>query len=189
MRSEVIADRYAQALLAAATEQNQAEAVLQQVGWYLKEAVSSCSPFLENPNIPRAAKEDLLAKLFPVSGEAHSKGALHLLIPLVRLLLRKGRIRYLPDIFRLYPKRYAQQKGVVTAKLYVAYPMEQSFMDRLQVKVSERLGKTVAFDVIQDPEILGGFIVATDTNWLDASVRRTLMDLGAHLKTLPVAST
>jgi len=192
MRSEVIAKRYAQALLAASSEQELAEGsgtvpvsaapvvLLGQVQWYQNVAAASLTPLLGNPRIPIATKERLLEKLLSSHGETK------LLFHFIRLLLKKGRIGYLSDIFRLYPKLYEEQMGVKKARLYLAYPMESEVMGRLELKLSARFRRAVVFDVIYDPDILGGFIFATSTERLDASLKRVLTDLGEHLKTVPV---
>lgn len=180
MRSEVIANRYAEALLAIATEQNQAEIILEAVQWYQKMVAASLLPLLQNPKIPYETKEGLIKKIFPPTG------TLKCLFHFIRLLLKKGRIDYLNDILRLYPKRHEERIGIMKARLYLAYPMEEALVDRLRSKLQTRLQRAVKFDVIQNPSILGGFIFATDTLQIDASLKRKLSDIEAHLRVAPL---
>ena len=88
MRSEVIANRYAEALLAVAAGQNQAEPVLEAVQWYQRSVAASLLPLLQNPKIPYETKEGLIGKIFAPSGP------LKCLFHFIRLLLKKGRIDY-----------------------------------------------------------------------------------------------
>ena len=221
MRSEVIAKRYAQALLAVAAGDMSMEGtivsgdkavggpapvsgpvtasgpataghaatalVLEQVQWYQNTVAASLTPILTNPRISFATKEALLKKLLSTRGGADPLGEAKLLFHFIRLLLKKGRIAYLGDILRLYPKLYEEKIGVKKGKLYLAYPMESELMGRLELKLSVWFRRTVLFDVVYDPDILGGFIFATRTERLDASLRRVLTDLGERLKTASVA--
>jgi len=189
MRSEVIAKRYAQALLDAASEQQAGSTggppmpsvLLEQMQWYQNYVASSVSPLLANPRIPIAQKEDLLKKILG------SSDGMKLLFHFIRLLLKKGRIGYLGDTLRLYPKLYEEKLGTKRAQLYLAYPMDSELISRLELTLSARFQRAVVFDIIYDPDILGGFIFATATERLDASLKRVLTDLGEHLKTVPVA--
>lgn len=186
MRSEVIAKRYAQALLDAASEQGLASntggppALLEQVQWYQNNVASSLSPLLGNPRIPIELKARLL------EGILGSYGGSKLLFHFIRLLLKKGRIGYLGDILKLYPKLYEEKIGTKRAMLYLAYPMDGELMGQLELKLSARFQRAVVFDIIYDPDILGGFIFATATERLDASLKRMLIQMEGHLKTVPV---
>ncbi len=188
MKSEVIAGRYADALLAAATEHKTAEAVLEQIQWYQKTAAASTSPLLENPMIPSEKKEALITRLFTGgdAGSPASAGA-KILFHFICLLLRKGRVGYLGDIFRLYPIRYEAAMGIIKGTLSLAYPISDDLMGRLKGKIEARMRRRVTLEIKQDPQILGGFVFATGTELIDASVKRLLVDLEERLKTIPVA--
>jgi F-type H+-transporting ATPase subunit delta len=174
LKSEIIASRYAQALLAFAVGCNAQEVVLRQVAWYEKIAAVSVSPLLANPKIPRGKKEELIARLF--AEDTHK-----ILFYFIRMILRKGRIAYLKEIFLLYPRYYESGRGVVSGTVFFAYPVEDSLVERLQSKLELKVQKKLALKIVQDSSILGGFVFSTGTELIDASVKRALTDLGKQL--------
>lgn len=178
MKSEIIAMRYAQALLAFAGGYQAQQRVLEQIAWYQKVGAFSVAPLLANPKIPKEVKEGLIAKLF--AEDTHK-----ILFYFVRLLLRKGRITYLNQIFLLYPKQYELEKGFVKGTLFFAYPVANSVVENLKSKLELKIRRKLALHVVQDARIIGGFIFSTGTELIDASLRRSLSDLGDQMKAVP----
>lgn len=177
MRNEVIAERYAQALLSVAKDKNQAAAVLEQIRRY-QTAVSTQPEmvhFLKSPRIPDVKKEGLIARIF--EGESQK-----VLTHFVRLLLRKGRIGALEEIFRLYPKLYDAERGVLKGELTTAFPLDPDVVDRLRAKLEAEVHQKLELTVIEDLDIIGGFIFSTGTIMVDASVRGRLEDLKEQMK-------
>ncbi|MBI3359315.1 MAG: ATP synthase F1 subunit delta [Nitrospirae bacterium] len=179
MKSEIIASRYAQALLAFASGYQAQERVLEQIEWYEKVAAVSVAPLLANPKIPKAVKEGLIARLF---AEDTNK----ILFYFIRLLLRKGRVAYLKEIFSLYPKQYELERGVVKGTLLLAYPIANHLVERLQSKLESKIQRRLSLKVVENTRIIGGFIFSTGTELIDASLKRVLADLGNQLKAVPV---
>ncbi len=167
--------RYTQALLAFADGCQAQQQVLEQIEWYQKNAVLAVAPLLANPKIPHEEKEGLIAKLF--AEDTHK-----ILFYFVRLLLRKGRIGYLKQIFSLYPKQYELAKGVVKGTVFFAYPVASSLVESLKAKLELKVRHKLALNVIEDTGILGGFIFSTGTELIDASLRRSLEELGGQMK-------
>jgi F-type H+-transporting ATPase subunit delta len=180
MKSQIIATRYTQALLAFAGEYQAQQRVLEQVEWYEKNAAISVFPVLANPKIPKEVKEGLIARLF--TGD-ESK----ILLYFIRMLLRKGRISYLKEIFSLYPKQYELEKGVVKGTLFLAYPVAEGLLERLKSKLELKVRHKLSLKIVEDARILGGFVFTTGTELIDASLKRTLSDLGDQFKAVPVA--
>ncbi len=180
MKSEIVARRYAQALLAFAAEYQAQKSVLEQVEWYEKVAAVSVAPVLANPKIPHEKKEALIAQLF--AGDERK-----ILFHFIRMLLRKGRIAYLKEVFLLYPKCYELGRGVIKGTLTLSYPIANHLVDRLQSKIELKVQKKLALGVVEDTRILGGFIFSTGTELIDASLRRVLTDLGEQLKAVSVS--
>ncbi|MEK7702707.1 MAG: ATP synthase F1 subunit delta [Nitrospirota bacterium] len=181
MRTAVIANRYAHALFLFAKENNLEKRVLDQVAWYQSVAAASVAPILENPKVPRQVKEAMMLRLFACDDE---KRILHLF---VCLLLRKGRIGYLNQIFSFYGKRYEEEMGFVRGRLTLAYPAEGGMIERLQSKLETRLSKKVVFDIVDDTRILGGFIFSTGTAQIDASISGALASMKARLMSVPTS--
>ena len=180
MKSEIIANRYAQALLAFAGGFQAQERVLAQVDWYEKNAAVSVAPLLANPKIPREAKEGLIARLFADDSNK-------ILFYFIRMLLRNGRIAYLKQIFSIYPKQVELEKGIVKGTLFSAYPLATDLVENLKSKLETAVQKKLALSVVEDASILGGFIFTTGTELIDASLKRYLADLGDQLRAAPIS--
>lgn len=177
MKSEVVSERYAEALLEVAEGHSQGRAVLEQIERFRQasESLSGLSRFLENPRISEEKKEALIGRLF--EGEARS-----IMSRFVRLLLRKGRIGYLRDIFALYPKLYDNKRGVLKGTLTTAYPLEPEILSLVKAKLESQVHHTLELTPIEDPSLLGGFVFSTGTLLIDASVQKQLDELGERLK-------
>lgn len=104
------------------------------------------------------------------------------MIRFVHLLLRKGRIGYLRDIFALYPKLHDRKRGILKGTLTTAYPLEPEILSQVKSKLESQVRHTLELTPIEDPDILGGFIFSTGTLLIDASVQKQLEDLEEKLK-------
>lgn len=182
MKSQVTAERYAQALLEVAEGHALGEPILEQIDRFRQAAARypELSRFLGSPRVPEEKKEALIGRVF--EGEAKK-----VMIHFVRLLLRKGRIDYLEDILALYPKLHDAKRGVLKGTLTTVHPLDREVLARLKSKLEAEVGRTLELTYLEDPEILGGFIFSTGTTLIDASVQRQLDELGERLRTLPVA--
>lgn len=181
MKSEVIAERYAQALLEVAEGHALSGSILEQVERFREAAGRSpeLSRFLESPRVPEEKKEALIGRIF--EGEAQK-----ILIRFVRLLLHKGRIGYLKEIFSIYPKLHDAKRGVLKGTLTTAYPLEPDVLAQLKSKLEAEVHRTLDLTCVQNPEILGGFIFSTGTTLIDASVQGQLAELGERLRSAPL---
>jgi len=196
VKREVVAQRYAEALLnaAAATTADtvgtdtadsvetpstagQADAVLAQILRYQKMGLSR--RFLSNPRIPEHQKEAWIARIFDGPGG-------RLLRRFLNLLRRKGRIGDLDNIFHLYPVLYDAQRGIAKGRLTVAYPLETALFSKLQSRLEARIHKKLELSCTEDRSILGGFVFASGTLLMDASIRTQLTVLGERLKAAPL---
>jgi len=161
MKSEVVSGRYAQALFAWAEDQSLSDSVRVAIGMYQQYRFPSFCCLLKNPVVPLQKKIEWVERMF--EGE-------RLLPPFIRMLIRKGRVEYLDEIFRLYVALYLAKQNVLSGKLRVAYPLEVELFVRLQKKLEKEVGQKMVLTVIHDPTLLGGFVFSTDTLLLDASL-------------------
>ncbi len=181
MKSEVIAERYAQALLEVAEGHALSESMLEQIERFREAAgrFPELSRFMESPRVPEEKKEALIGRIF----EGEAKKVLTLFI---RLLLRKGRIGYLGNILSLYPKLHDAKRGVLKGTVTTAYPLDPEVLTRLKSKLEAETHLALELTCVENPEILGGFIFSTGTTLIDASIQRQLAELGERLKTAPL---
>jgi len=178
VRSAVVAERYARALLGVAKERQQTETVREQVGALMgagsgrEGGVSALCQILNAPKIASADKDAVVARLF--DGEAG-----RIIAGLVHLMRRKGRTGCLPDVFRRYPELLDGESGILKGRLTVPCPLSPALHTKLTSHLESTMGKSLDLHVEENPDILGGFVFSTGTRLLDASVRTALARMSA----------
>jgi len=185
MRSAVIAERYAQALLEAAG--GQAGTLIEEMGRYPSEDIERLCFLLTHPKVPKERKEALISGLSGSSLSEKSGGPSDgLLSRLLRLLVAKSRVGYLAEIFRIYPDIYRKGKGVSSGRLTVARPVADSTLNGVRQRLEALLGCQLELTLREDPAILGGFVFSTGTILADASIKRQLERLTERLQSAPL---
>ena len=88
-----------------------------------------------------------------------------------RLLVRKGREAYLPEIITAFIQQYKDYKGIHIVTLTTAIPLTDEVKSVILNKISEAAHlKQVELKTKVNPEIIGGFIMETDGRLIDASI-------------------
>jgi F-type H+-transporting ATPase subunit delta len=186
MKSEVVAERYARALLGVANERGQAEAVLGQVGMMIEVGVDGAIPLaplkriLSNPKITSAQKDEVIGHLFPAGDGGDLLGNL------IGLMRRKGRTAYLEDVFRLYGQLFNKERGTSRGHLATAVALEPDVQGRLQEKLSAVVGWRLDLTSSVETDLIGGFVFSTRTLLIDASIQGELAQMEARLKQVPL---
>jgi F-type H+-transporting ATPase subunit delta len=131
---------------------------------------------LANPAVGRPAKEGIAAEyLGEMSPEAGN---------LVRLLLRKGRFALAPRIAEAYRELLNEHRGIATASVVSAAPLDAAELAAVAKKLSGMTGRTVVVEPSVDPSLLGGIVARVGDQLIDASVRGRLEALKKRLATV-----
>jgi len=185
MRSTVIAERYAQALLEAAGDR--AGTLMEEMAGFSSEDIEHLTLFLTHPRVPKERKKALIASISGSSRSEENAGQPDgLLSRLLRLLVDKGRVGYLADIFRVYPNLYRKRQGILSGHLTVAHPVADFTLNGIRYRFEGLLGCSLELTVREDPAILGGFVFSTGTVLADASIKRQLERLSERLQLAPL---
>jgi F-type H+-transporting ATPase subunit delta len=161
-----LAGRYAKSLLDLAVEKDQLGAVYQDMV-YLNGMIQ-VSPelvrVLKSPVIKGDKKEKIL--------EALTKDKLNVISSAFnRLLVRKGRETYLPEIVTAFIHQYKEYQGIHIVTITTAVPLTEEVKSAIVGKVSDSSGfKQVELKSIVNPDIIGGFIIEVDGRLIDASI-------------------
>lgn len=168
------ARRYAEAAFALA-QQSQAEDVwardLQRLADLLTVPVAEKA--LTSPAVPAAQK---LAAI-----DAELPDLQPTVRNLVQLLLRRDRLELLPDIAAAYRELLHRARGIVTAQVTTAVPLDEAQRALLAERLSRYLGRQVELETQVDPAILGGVVARVGDLLLDGSVRGRLEALRRRL--------
>lgn len=93
---------------------------------------------------------------------------------LLRLLLHRDRLGFLPDIAAAFHERLNRERGIVTAQVTTAEPLDAATQASLAAKLSAYVGKQVQMQTSVDPSIIGGVVAQIGDQLIDGSVRGRL---------------
>ena len=101
---------------------------------------------------------------------------------LVKLLIENGRLSLLQEIADAYETLKAEQEGVVEAKIYSAFAMDNAQLSDLVKVLESRFGRKIEASVIVEPELIGGVKVEVGDEVFDTSIRGRLQTMAYTLK-------
>jgi len=173
MNNPRLASRYAQSLLDLATEQGSIEAVYADMKWL--DSVCKSNPdflaVLHSPVIKEDKKQIILKAV--TDGRISTLSA-----AFVDLLVRKTRESNLHEIVNAYIDQYNTLNSIQKVKITTASPLTDDLKEAIMANVKSAL-PTQKFEIetaVKD-ELIGGFIVETGGQLVDASILRDLKDI------------
>jgi len=181
MALDPIASRYAHALFAAATAQDQVEpthAQLQLLGQLMSEQPDG-QVFLINPDVEPQQKLEVLDR---AAGGSWSD----LVRSFLLMVLSFGRGESLRAMIEAFDAVVDADAGRMRVVVRCARELPRPVLERLKQAVERRERKTVELSTEVDPALIGGVQLRLDHRVIDASVRRHLDELRQQLKTVRV---
>ena len=173
MRNQLVASRYAKSLIELAQSMSLLEAVYQDarlLNQMCKES-RQWTTFLKSPVIKPDKKEKVVEQLLKERVQT-------LTYQFIRLLIKKGREAYLPEIALAVIDQYFAIKDIHRVSITTAVPVSQSTCELIVRKLQEALGWTqVELQTQVDPRLIGGFILQTGGRLLDASIYHQLQEI------------
>jgi len=168
------ARRYAQAIFALAREDNSYDR-------WCSELEQIAALFA----IPLAAK----ALTSPVLSAERKVAVIETEVPdlqprtrnLLRLLAHHNRLRLLPEIASALRELVNRARGIATARVTTAVPLDAAAQELLAERLGRYLGQQVELETTVDPSIIGGVIARVGDLLLDGSVRGRLEALRRRL--------
>lgn len=166
MKRKRVARYYAEALFYAAQKWGQEE----EVGENLASAKNMLEEYTEFQRI-------LADRL--ISPEEKER-ALKALLPRV---LSREKEEVITAIAPEYQRLLDEAKDMEAVEVEVAAPLSSAQEIELKERLSRLIGKEVRLEVKVEPKILGGLVIRWGDRVVDASIKKKLELLGAHLKT------
>jgi F-type H+-transporting ATPase subunit delta len=130
--------------------------------------------FMEAPNIPRDAKEQIFQKVF---GPTYHR----LLIDFVRLLIRRGRLDYFFAALDGVQDCYREHIGLKSAEVVSAVPLIAADQERLKAILERHTGKKLSIKWQVDAEVLGGIRFRCGDILIDTTLSNGLRLLRSEL--------
>ena len=177
MSAERLSARYARSVMSLAIENNQLEEVHNDF-LSIQQALNDSRDLalmVKSPIIKADQKWNVLNAVF-------SSNVQELTNKFLRLIVKKGRETYLPNIAKAFENQYQQLRQVTPVTITTASPLDDQMLEKIQtlLKESGRVTKTEWTKEI-DEDILGGFILEFDGQVVDASVQGKLEQLKRKL--------
>ena len=165
--------RYARALIELAKEGGSSDLPI-QFGQVLEKMAAI---FQESPKDLHTLADDLLS----LSGRMEAMGEIAdrlscppLLKNFLLLLVKKGRIIFLPAIAREYERLCDEILGIVRVVVETPKMPEAALLQKVETILAKRLNKKIILKGESHPEILGGVVLKIDHTIYDGSVRNEL---------------
>ena len=108
-------------------------------------------------------------------------------LTLVNLLIKNGRESYLPAVSRIFRDETLKYKGITETYLTTAVPVSDKVKKLISELISSEFKTKVELRENIDKEIIGGFILKVNDNYIDGSVRNKLRKIRKELSSNPSA--
>jgi F-type H+-transporting ATPase subunit delta len=168
MNDSKISVRYSRALFETAREKNIVEKINSDMIFILElSKTPEMKEFLENPVIAPSKKTAVFHKM--LDGNVNETT-----LSLIDLLVKNGREVFLTGIARAFIHETYLNKGITEAVLTTAIPVDASVRRQISDLVEKNFSTRVELKEVVNPDIIGGFILRVDDNYIDASVRNKL---------------
>jgi len=171
MISGSIPKRYARALMALAREKrSDLEALSRELSIFAGQITpgSSLQSFLANKLVAASRKEKVLSGLLAKSSPSP------ILSNFLRLLQKRDRLLFLPEIRAEFRRLADEQEGIVRGEVLAATDLPESVAGALREKLGAILSKKVILAIHKDPSIIGGLVVKVGSLSMDGSIRGQL---------------
>jgi len=175
MNDSKISVRYSRALFQLALEKKILEKVNQDM-LFISEvcAVPQTKDFLRNPIIVPSKKRAIFHAMFSDNVEK-------ITLSLIDLVVKNGRESFIPAIARVFIHETLKYKGITESVLTTAVKVDIKIKKKISDLISEVFNTKAELKEVVDNEIIGGFILQVDDNYIDASVRNKLRKLKKEL--------
>ncbi len=175
MNDSKISVRYSRALFQSALEKKIIDKVNQDM-IFISEIcrLPETKEFLQSPIIPPSKKSAIFHKMFEGNVEK-------ITLSLVDLVVKNGRENYLPAIARVFITETLKYKGITESVLTTAIKVDSKVRKQITDLISEVFSTKVELEEKIDTDIIGGFILRIDDQYIDASIRNKLRKIKKEL--------
>jgi F-type H+-transporting ATPase subunit delta len=170
---EHVADVYAEALLGAAENAGQSEALLEEFDSLMGDVLEPNPKFgeiLASGFLAPEEKDAILDRVF--SGRASAT-----LLNFLKVLAQHGRLDCLRAIHRQTRLMYDQRMNRVHVRLTTAAPVDDAAAERIRGNLRSVLGGEPVLERRVDPEVIGGAVLRIGDTVYDGSIATSLQNM------------
>lgn len=175
MNNSKISVRYSRALFQLANEKNLLDKVNADMVFISEICkMDEVKEVLESPIIVPSKKTKIIHSIL-------EKNVEKITLALVDLLIKNGRENYLPAVARVFIDETLRFKGITETYLTTAVPVNDKSRKDITDMISSVFKTKVELRETIDKDIIGGFILKVNDNFIDASVRSKLRKIRKEL--------
>ena len=130
--------------------------------------------FLQSPIIVPSKKEAVFHKIL---GDNVEK----ITLSLIDLIVKNGRESFIPAIASVFIHETKKYRGITESVLTTAVKVDDKVKSQITELISDVFKTKVELKENIDPEIVGGFILQIDDNYIDASIKNKLRKIRKEL--------
>ncbi len=177
MSNSAIAIRYAKALLAIGKENDRVEPYADELSSLVEvmRAEDLLRLLLDSPTFPVEKKSAIMSDV--AAAMKLSDG----MKTFLGLLVEKGRIAQLPQIYENYRRFADDLSGIVRATLTSAHSLDEKTNEAIRSGLEKQTGKKVVLNLAVDPELIGGVKAEMGGKLFDGSVKTQLKQIADTL--------
>jgi F-type H+-transporting ATPase subunit delta len=176
MNDGKISVRYANALFQSALEKKILDKVYGDMTLVLEVCyVPEFKELLESPVIRPSKKAEVIKNTI---GSNIDK----LTGSFIEMIVKNGREIFLPGIAREFIRATKEFNGITETVLTTAVKVDEQVKKRISDLIADIFKTRVELSEVVDKEIIGGFILKVEDNYIDASVRNKLRKIEKELK-------
>ena len=180
--AKLVSKVYGDALFEAALEENQLDAVWDEVR-EIASILQENEAFIDIMNHPEMTREKELAMMDEVFGGKVSD----VMMGFLQVLVKKGRFGEIESVLEYFDKRAKEYKKI--GVVYVPTPAELS--DAQKQKIEARLSETSSYETLEmnynvDASLLGGIRIRIDDRVVDNTIRTKLEEMTRKLSKVRV---
>jgi F-type H+-transporting ATPase subunit delta len=175
MNDSKISVRYSRAIFQSALEKKTLDKIYQDMVFISEICkMPEIKDFLHSPIIFPSKKE---AIFHIILGDNVEK----LTLSLIDLIVKNGRESFIPAITRNFIHATKKYKGITDSVLTTAVKVDDNIRNQITLLISDVFKTKVDLKENIDNEIIGGFILQIDDNYIDASIKNKLRKIKKEL--------
>ena len=105
---------------------------------------------------------------------------------LLQLLVDRNRLESTGAILSEAIRQYEAEEGIIHVKVKIAVPMTDAFRAPFDARIKQRQGQGALLDVSVDASLIGGYTARIGDNYVDASIKRQLVEMRQAMLATPV---
>ena len=173
----ILGRRYANALLALATQAGKVEKITQDLSDFAAswESHRELRAAFENPIVSAELRRKVLREI------AAQSGMEVLLLNTLLVMSDRGRISQINDVSEAFKTLAEARSGRVRAEVITASELPEAYFTELQKTLERVTGKQVSVTKRVDPSLLGGVVTRVGDQVFDGSLKNRLEELKHEL--------